>query len=157
MPGGWARPQALECCGQWTSFNAGYMLKTRLSAKICPNLSFHAAPIKADQITLSSSELFFTLDKEEPKWAWERRRKWSPWGLIGSPIFVFYKECEICGWVLSYNPLLLLQNQRIFSLRYRSALLSLIPCSCYYSAYSGDGKNLPANWQQAVVECNTIF
>lgn len=61
--------------------------------------------------------------------------------MIGSPIYIFYKECEICGWVF------VLQSPAAAAmvrgcLPYTAGQLrsTFIPCSCYYSAYSGDGK-----------------
>lgn len=64
----------------------------------------------ADQIILSSNYLCLTLDKEGWKWVWGRRGKWSlAWGMIDLPIFLLHKECEIYGWVLLYNPLLVPQ------------------------------------------------
>lgn len=106
---------------------------------------FMQLPILADQITLSSNYLCLTLDKEGWKWVWERRGKWSlAWGVIGLPIFLLHKECEIYGWVFIVPTLAPAAVRRgCFPHATGQFCSAFIPCTCYYASCS-DEETLPS-------------
>lgn len=68
------------------------------------------------------------------------------------------KNVKFVGGFLSYSPLLLQQwSEDVFPTLQASSTQPLFLAHAIILLTVVMGKNLPANWQQTVVECNSIF